>query len=236
MSLWFTPLGWVLAIVLVFLQGGVFVTIVTSFATNPELTLDVGPLQAFYGQSVFVPLALMFVCLPLSMRTFAEERRRGTIDNLLSAPVGASSVVLGKYIAIVVSFIIMWLPSTLFPLLLRHVVDVEWPVVLTSYLGIVGLGVTVLSVGLLCSVITQSQFMALALSSTLLLALLLLGTVEFVGGDGWLKSLCAHVSIQSQLAEMSQGIVATSRLVFDITLSALAIYLATRVVDSWRWS
>ncbi len=235
-SLWFTPLAWVLLLALLLLQGGVFASIVTNFATNPELTLDVGPLQAFYGQSVFVPLTFVFLCPTLTMRTFAEERRAGTIENLLSAPVDVSAVVLGKYVAALLSFMILWLPSAAFPLLLRHVIDVEWRVVGTSYLGIFGLGAGFLSIGVLCSAMTRSQFVALALSSGVLLVFVLLGVAEYTVGSGWLQSFCSHVAIQSQLAEMSQGVAATRRLAFDATLIALPLFLAIRVVDSWRWS
>ena len=235
-SLWLTPLAWVLLLTLVLLQGGVFASIVTSFATNPELTLDVGPLQAFYGQSVFVPLTLVFLCPTLTMRTFAEERRGGTIENLLSAPTSVSAIVLGKYVAALVSFVILWLPSVAFPSLLRHVIEVEWRVVGTSYLGVFGLGAGFLALGVLCSAITRSQFVALTLTCGVILVFVLLGVVEYTVEGGWVQSFCGHVAIQSQLAEMSQGIVATRRLVFDATLIALPLFLAVRVVDSWRWS
>jgi ABC-2 type transport system permease protein len=235
-SLWYTPLAWVLLLGLLMLQGGVFASIVTSFATNPELTLDVGPLQAFYGQSVFVPLTLEFLCPTLTMRTFAEERRVGTIENLLAAFVSVSAIVLGKYVAVLTSFVILWTPSVAFPLLLRDVMDVEWRVVGTSYLGVFGLGAGFLALGVLCSAMTRSQFVALALTSGAILVFVLLGVVEYTVEGGWVQSLCGHVAIQSQLAEMSQGIAATRRLAFDATLIALPLFLAVRVVDSWRWS
>jgi len=235
-SLWMTPLAWLLFIPLVLLQGGVFATIVTSFATNPEPLVDIGPLQAFYGQSVFVPLALLFTCPALTMRSFAEERRSGTIENLLAAPVTATAIVLGKYVAALLSFIILWLPTLLYPLTLRGVLFVDWHVVGTSYIGIFGIGAGLIAIGILCSTMSRTQFLALVLSSGILLAFVLLGIGENVFEDGGLQSLCSHLSIQSQLAECSQGLLSLRRFVFDGTLAALPLFLSIRVVDSWRWS
>ncbi len=235
-SLWLTPLAWILWLALLLIEGGVFASIVTSFATNTGLTLDVGPLQAFYGQSIFVPLTFLFVCPTLSMRSFAEERRTGTIDNLLSAPVSSASIVLGKYLALLLSFIVLWLPTLLYPLVLRSVMAVEWKVVATSYLGIFGLGAGFLAIGVLCSAMTRSQFLSLVLTSGVLLAFIVLGVGENVFDSGLLQTLCSHVAIQSQLTETAQGIVSARRVIFDVTLAMVPIFLAVRVVDSWRWS
>ena len=235
-SLWLTPLAWILWLALLLIEGGVFASIVTTFATNPGLTLDVGPLQAFYGQSVFVPLTFLFVCPTLSMRAFAEERRTGTIENLLSAPVSAAAIVLGKYLALLVSFSVLWLPTLLYPLVLRSVAEVEWKVVASSYVGIFGLGAGFLAIGVLCSTMTRSQFLSLVLSSGVLLAFIVLGIGENVFDAGFLQAFCSHVAIQSQLMETAQGIVSARRLIFDGTLIAVPLFLSVRVVDSWRWS
>jgi len=235
-SLWLTPLGWILLLVLLLLQGSIFTSIVTSFATSPELTLDVGPLQAFYGQSVFVPLTLLFLCPALTMRSFAEERRTGTIENLLSAPVSANVIVGGKYLAALLSYVLLWLPTTLYPLVLRSVLDVEWRVVATSYLGIFGLGAGFLALGVLCSTMAKSQFLSLVLTSGIILAFVLLGVGEYVFDNGWVQVLCSQLAIQSQLTEMAQGVVSVRRLVFDFTLIALPLFFSIRIVDAWRWS
>jgi ABC-2 type transport system permease protein len=235
-SLWFTPLAWVLWLALLLLQGGVFATIVASFATNSELTLDVGPLQVFYGQSVFVPLMFLFLCPTLTMRSFAEEKRTGTIENILSAPVSAAAIVLGKYLAALLSFVVLWLPTLLYPVMLRGVAEIEWRVVATSYLGVFGMGAGFLAIGILCSTMAKSQFLSLVLCGGVVLALILIGVGENVFEGGNIHAICSHLAVQSQLAEMAQGIVSLRRLVFDITLVALPLSLAVRVVDSWRWS
>src|SRR5690606_10049229 len=105
LSLWVTPLAWVLLVVFLLLEGAVFYSIVVHFATLPDISVDTGPVQAFFGQeSILLLLTLMLLCPALTMRTFAEERRSGTIEALLTAPVTPTAVVLGKYLAVVTTY------------------------------------------------------------------------------------------------------------------------------------
>ncbi len=120
LSLWVTPLAWVLLSVSLLLQGGVFYSIVVHFAQLSELTLDTGPLQAYFGQhSVLLSITLLLICPALSMRTFAEERRSGTIESLLTAPVSAGALVLGKYGAVLSTYVLIWAPTLLYAVILR---------------------------------------------------------------------------------------------------------------------
>ena len=235
-GLWLTPLAWILLFALLVLQGAAFASIVANFAATTEPTLEVGPMQAFYGQSVFVPLSFLFLCPTLTMRSFAEERRSGTIENLLSAPVDITAIVLGKYAAALITFAVLWLPSVAYPLILRQIADIDWHTVAASYLGIYGLGAGFLAIGIFCSVVARSQFMALALTTAVVLLFLFFGTAEYAISDGWLRLLYDQVAIQSQLAEMSQGIISLRRVAFDATLIALPLFLSTRIVGAWRWS
>ena len=86
LSLWVTPLAWVLITVFLILQGSVYYSIVSHFSSLPELSVDYGPVQAYFGQTLFVLVSLLLLCPALTMRTFAEERRSGTIETLLTAP------------------------------------------------------------------------------------------------------------------------------------------------------
>lgn len=236
LSLWVTPLAWVLLSVFLLLQGGVFYSIVVHFAQMTDLTLDAGPLQAYFGQhSVLLSITLLLICPALSMRTFAEERRSGTIEALLTAPVSATAVVLGKYFAVISTYILMWAPTVLYALILRTTGNIDWPVVGTSYLGLGLVGASYLALGMLMSSLTRSQLIALLLAIFVQFGIFVLGIGEYVFEPGPLRDLCAHVSLSTQLEEMSKGIVDLRRVVFDLSLVCWGLFVTTRVVDSWRW-
>ncbi|MEB2314141.1 MAG: ABC transporter permease [Sorangiineae bacterium] len=235
LSLWVTPLAWVLLVVFLLLQGASFYSIVHSYAAFSQLGVDSGPVQGYFGQSFFILVSLLIVCPALTMRLLAEERRSGTIESLLTAPVTSAAVVLGKYLATLTTYAAMWAPTVLYVFILRKTGTVDWHVVGSSYLGLFGVGAGYLAIGTLMSAMTRSQLLALLLTAAVLFGLVILGLGEYIFEPGVLRDLSAHVSVMSQFGEMSKGIVDLRRLVFDLSLVALPLFVAARVVDSWRW-
>ena len=237
LSLWVTPLAWVLLVVFLVLQGGIFYNIVAHFSNLTDLSLDSGPLETFFGQqSVLISMTLLLLCPALSMRLFAEERRSGTIEALLTAPVTPLAAVLGKYLATLSTYVLIWLPTLLYAILLKDTGNVDWGALGASYLGVFGIGASYLGIGILMSAMTKSQLLALMLSVLVQFGLFVLGIGEYIFDPGALRDLSAYVSVAGQMEEFSKGIVDLRRLVFDASLVLLALFMTTRVVDSWRSS
>jgi len=235
LSLWVTPLAWVLLVVFLLLQGGIFYNIVRHFSNLADLSLDSGPLQAYFGQqSVLMSMTLLLLCPALSMRLFAEERRSGTIETLLTAPVSALGAVMGKYLATLSTYVLIWLPTLLYAVVLRDTGSVDWGALGASYLGVFAVGAGYLALGLLMSTLSKSQLVAMMLTVLVQFGVFVLGIGEYVFDPGVLRDVCAYVSLAGQMEEFSKGIVDLRRLVFNGTLAFLALFLAVRVVDSWR--
>ncbi|EYF02022.1 ABC transporter permease [Chondromyces apiculatus] len=234
-SLFVTPLAWVLLTAFLLVQGLHFFLIVTHFANQADLAVDAGPVQSFFGQTILPYLPLLLICPLLTMRLFAEERRSGTIEALLTAPVGTTGVVLAKYMAALVTYVIMWAPTLLYLVLIQQTGEVDWRVVAASYLGVTLVGAGYLAIGTMTSAMTQSQVLAAVLSAMALVALFMLGIGEFIFTDGPLNALCAHVSVWTQMNDFSRGIVDLRRITFDATLILVPLFVAVRAVDAWRW-
>jgi ABC-2 type transport system permease protein len=235
LALWVTPLAWVLLVAFLLIQGLSFYSIVLHITAMSEVSIDYGPVQAYFGQSIFVIISLLLICPALTMRVFAEERRSGTIETLLTAPVTPSAVVAGKYLAALVPYVAIWAPTLLYIVILRNTGTVDWAVVGSSYLGVFGIGAGYLAVGTLMSAMTKSQLLALVLSVLVQFGLFILGIGEYIFEPGLLHSISSHVSVLTQMDEFSKGVVDLRRLVFDATLVALPLFVTVRVVDSWRW-
>jgi ABC-2 type transport system permease protein len=235
LSLWVTPLAWVLLVAFLLLQGLSFYSIVLHVTSTAQLGIDHGPVQAYFGQSLFVILSLLLVCPALTMRLLAEERRSGTIEALLTAPITPAAVVLGKYLATLTTYVLIWAPTVLYVAILRETGVVDWPVVGASYLGVFAIGAGYLAIGTLMSAMTRSQLLAFVLSVLVQFGVFILGIGEYIFEPGMLLDLSTHVSVLSQMDELSKGIVDLRRLVYDATLVVFPLYLAVRVVDSWRW-
>jgi ABC-2 type transport system permease protein len=149
--------------------------------------------------------------------------------------VSAAQVVLGKYVATFTTFLLMWIPTVLYVVILRTTGDVDWQVVASSYLGVLGVGAGYLAVGTLMSAMSKSQLVAMMLTSLVIFGLLILGIGERIFEPGPIRDVCAHISVLSQVDELSKGVVDLRRLVFDATLVMLPLFVTVRVVDSWRW-
>ena len=230
-----TPLAWVQIGIFLLVQGMHFYLLVNHFSEQAEVAGDQTPVQAFFGNTVLLYLVLFLLVPPMTMRLFSEERRSGTIETLMTAPVSTPAVVLGKYLAAVSVYVVMWLPTLLYLFILRRTGAVDWQVVGASYLGVLLVGAGYLSIGLFMSALTRSQFLALVGTAVVLLVLFILGVGEFVTPAGsTLHDVCAYVSVWAQMNDFASGVIDSRRLVYDATLIVFPLFFTARAVDGWR--
>jgi ABC-2 type transport system permease protein len=231
-----TPLAWVLITVFLLVQGMHFFLLVDHFASAGQQISDQTPLQAFFGNTVLLYLVLFLLVPPMTMRLFAEERRSGTIESLMTAPVSSVGVVLAKYAAVLTTYVAMWVPTVLYLIILRQTGEIDASVAASAYLGVLLVGGGYLSLGILMSAITKSQFLALVLTAMVILALFILGVGEFVTREGtMMHDVCSHVSVWAHMNDFASGVVDSRRLVFYGSLIVLPLFVTVRAVDAWRW-
>ena len=235
-SFFVTPIAWVLLVVFLLVQGLHFHLLVQHFSANAELT-DQTPLQAFFGNTVFFYLVLFLFAPALTMRLFAEERRSGTIEPLLTSPVSSTAIVLGKYAAALSTYTAMWLPTLLYVVILARTGPIDIGTVASSYLGVLLVGAGYLAIGLLMSAITSSQLIALLLTSLVVIALFMVGIFgEYIARDGTLvHAIAVHVSVWAQMNDFASGVIDSRRIVFCTTLVVVPLFAAVRALESSRW-
>ncbi|MCH2107813.1 MAG: ABC transporter permease [Polyangiaceae bacterium] len=235
-SFWTTPLAWVLLTVFLGLQGGIFTSIVVHTIQQGSAS-PFGPLSAYFGQqSILLTISLLLLCPALTMRSFAEERKTLSIDLLLAAPIRSSSIVLGKYLAALATYLLIWLPTVLYALILRPTGTIDLGALLTSYFGLLLIGMSSLALGTLLSALAKSQLVALLLTIGVQFGLFVLGLGEYLLPDGPFRDLCAHLSLASMLEEISRGLLDSRRVIFHLSLTLWATYITTEMVESWRSS
>ena len=231
-----TPLAWVLIVVFLVVQGMHFFLLVDHFARQPDIGGDETPLSAFFGNTVLLYLVLFVLVPPMTMRSFAEERRSGTIEMLMTAPVSSTAVVLAKYAAVLTTYVAMWLPTALYLVILGRTGELDWHAAASAYLGVLLVGAGYLSLGLCASALTRSQFLAMVWTALVLLVFFILGIGEFVTREGSaMHAVCEHVSVWAHMNDFASGLVDTRHLVFYATLTVLPLFVATRAVEAWRW-
>jgi ABC-2 type transport system permease protein len=231
-----TPLAWALIVVFLIVQGMHFFLLVDHFARQADVTGDETPLSAFFGNTVVLYLVLFLLVPPMTMRSFAEERRSGTIETLMSAPVSSAAVVLAKYAAVLTTYVAMWLPTILYLVILGRTGPLDWRAAASAYLGVMLVGAGYLAVGTCASALTRSQLLAMVWTALVLLVLFILGIGEFVTREGTaMHEVCAHVSVWGHMNDFASGIVDSRRIVFYGAMIVLPLFITTRAVEAWRW-
>ncbi len=237
LSFFVTPLAWVLFVVFLVAQGLHFQLVIEHFAQNGLLS-DQTPLQAFFGNTVFFYMVLFLFVPALTMRAFAEERARGTLEALVTSPVTTTEIVVAKYLAVLLTYAAMWVPTLLYVVVLGRSGSIDFGATASAYAGALLVGATYLAVGILMSSLTSSQLVALSLSGLVLLGLFLVGLVgESFAKDGTaLHDVAVHVSAWATMNDFAAGIVDTRRVVFAASLILVSLYGAVRSVEAARWS
>jgi ABC-2 type transport system permease protein len=229
-----SPLGWALLTMVLLINGGVFWVLV-SFLADPRTPASATPLEYFFGQTIFFWLVLLFVAPVLTMRLLAEERRSGTIEVLMTAPISETQVVVGKYLAALVFYTTLWLPSLVYAAIIAAYGDVDWGPVASGYLGILAIGALFLGVGIFASSLTRSQIVAALATFAMLMVFFSFGVMESLFESQTLKEAFGYMNLWQHMEDFSRGIVDTRRLVFYASVTALFLFLSSRSLEARKW-
>ena len=230
-------LAWILTAIYLFIVGVILSLSIEDFADMSMAAMR-GMGQSNVMEQLVPPLMttmgflLLFFLPLLTMRLFAEERRSGTLDLLLTYPLTEAQILGGKFLA-ALSVMGMMLAFTLSGfLLLGRMTPVEWPVLGIGYLGLVLMGGAFLAFGMWASSLTSSQLVAAVVTYGGLLMLWILSGVD---RSGALKEKVGDLSALAHLSNMTKGVLDTQDLVYFLALTALFLFLTARVLESRKW-
>lgn len=186
----------------------------------------------FFGGTLLYWLFLLFLVALMTMRLFAEERQRGALDLLLSAPVPEGALLTGKFFGVLAAYVALWLPTLGYVALLGHYSGtsaLDTGPIAGGYLGTLLVGASTLAVGILASALAPTPLVAAATSFTTLSLLLLSGLVAEIYIDSpRLQAILAYGNLFQHLDEMARGIVDSRRVVYHVSLCVAALGIAAR--------
>jgi ABC-2 type transport system permease protein len=202
--------------------------------------MGMGPGQVNVNQAMIRPLILqisvvtLFVLPMITMRTYSEEKRSGTIELLLTSPVSDLEIILGKFVGALSLYALMLLVTVPTVTLLFWYGDPDWKPVVTAYLGLLLIGASFISYGLFISSLTKNQIVAGVLTFCTLLMLLLVSWMQdFVGPVG--QSIISALAVFEHFEDFSKGIIDTKHLVYYASVITFGLFLTAKSVDSERW-
>jgi ABC-2 type transport system permease protein len=223
-----TPSGYLIAAATLLVQGLLFNT--RALGGGAKLSSQV--LQDFLRDSS----GTVTVCaVLLAMRLFAEERQSGTLVLLYTSPIREAEIVIGKFLSALVVLSIVILLSLYLPALIFVHGKVSIGHIAGGYAGLLGVGAATLALGVLGSALSRNQLMAGVVSAVLIFVLFLCWGLSKVV-DQPLGTVISYFSLyERHFFPFMRGLVQLSDVVYYASVVYLALFAATRVVQSQRW-
>lgn len=240
----FSPVAWIVWTLFLFIAGWFFFSAVYQFSAivatyaglGQEDVLEHLNLNEFVIAGLFQNLLVLFLFLvpALTMRAFAEERRQGTDELLLTAPVGAGQVVAGKFLGLLAVALVLVAATGFYVLLLTRYGDPETGPIVTGLLGLVLALAALVAVGFAVSTLTKSPVVA-AVGAFVAFLLLFIVDWPSESAHGWVKTAMHALSLPAHFEGFARGTVSSVDVAYFVSLAALGLFSARATLASQRW-
>jgi ABC-2 type transport system permease protein len=241
-SYFVSPIAYVVLTVFLALTGFFFYSILTAVVQSTMMQSQMGQgmqpvdVPGIVSRSFFgtMSVVLLFMIPMLTMGLFAEEKKRGTIELLLTTPVSNFQAMMGKYLASLTFLVIMFLASGVTMSALFFYGHPELKPMLGGYLGLLLYGAALLAVGLFISTLTENQIVAVVITFGVILVLWLIESFS-TGAMGVTKDVLSYLSVIGHLDDFIKGVIDTSHVIFYLTFAFVGLFLTYRSLESMRW-
>lgn len=178
---------------------------------------------------------IMLFFLPfLTARAYAEEKRSGTIELLLTSPLRDMEIILGKFLGAFALFLLMLAVTAVHMGILFLYGEPEPGSILTGYLGLTLMGGSFIALGLLVSSATRNQVVAGVGTFSLLLLFWVLSWMADSAGPTT-GTILSYLSILEHFDDFSKGVIDTAHVAYYLSFIAFGLFLTAKSVDSVRW-
>ena len=191
---------------------------------------------------IIAPWVFMFLIPAVTMRSFAEENKTGTIELLLTRPLSDFQIVAAKYAAGVLLVLFSLVPTLIYFISVYYLAsprgNVDVGGISGSYIGLLFLGSAFVSIGVFASAVSNNQIISFILA-------VIISFFFHVGFDslsmlsstagGLLPDILSQIGINAHYASMSRGVIDTRDLVYFITLTAFFVMLTRFVMEKRKW-
>ena len=234
-SIFVSPVAYVVLVGCALAVSAGFVAVLAAMTENNVKGYSI--VAAMLGSFIFwIPFMIQIPFI--SMRTFSEEYKMGTIEMLLTAPVREWEVVLSKFAAIVSLFVLLWVPLALDIVYIyafsNQKFDLTWGMALLPFGLVILLGMFFISICLLASSLTKNQVIAAILGFAFIFLVFCLNFLTYFDHSGGTRDLAAYVGCLGHMDTACRGILDTRPVVFYLSGTIFFLFLTQRVLESRR--
>ena len=177
---------------------------------------------------------ILFIMPMITMRTYSEEKRSGSIELLLTSPLTDVEIILGKFFGALGLYAALLAVTLLYMAILFVYGNPEWRPLVAGYLGLLLMGGAFISIGLLISSMTNNQIVAGTITFVVFLLFWIIGWFADTAGPT-VGPITSWLSITEHFDDFSKGIIDTTHLVYYLSFITLGLFLTAKSVDSERW-
>ena len=236
-----SPIGYILIGLFALLFGYFFYLYLMMFVRQSEQMMQFGGgggtnVNQMMIRGLFQNTAviILFVMPMITMRTYSEEKRSGTIELLLTSPITDLEIIVGKFLGALALYGAMLIVTMLYMAILFRIGNPEWRPIVAGYLGLLLMGGCFLAAGLFISSLTKNQIVAGFLTFATFLMLWIINWIGESSGPTT-RDLVNYLSITEHLDDFSRGIIDTKHVVYYLSFITFGLFLTAKSVDSERW-
>jgi ABC-2 type transport system permease protein len=190
--------------------------------------------QVIRGVLQNASVVILFIMPMITMRTYSEEKRSGTIELLLTSPVTDVEIILGKFFGALGLYVTILFVTLLYMGILFYYGNPEWRPLVSGYLGLLLMGGAFIAIGLLISSTTNNQIVAGVVTFVVFLLFWIVGWFGDSAGPT-IGPITRWLSITEHFDDFSKGIIDTKHVLYYLTLITFGLFLTAKSVDTERW-
>lgn len=182
-----------------------------------------------------INLIFIFAIPALTMRLLSEEKKLRTYDLLLTAPITATDIAVGKFLAAFGAALTLVAISFIYPLGTAFIANVNFGPLLSAYLGLLLVAACYVAVGIFSSALTESIVLSVVMGLIFNLVLWFISQGTDFSDNSVYQAVMEYISLGQHFMSFIRGSIKTSSIVFFVSVVSLFVFLTQRVVESSRW-
>ena len=190
-------------------------------------------MRGYFG---LMPWMFLFFVPAVTMKLWAEEKKLGTMELLMTLPLKEYEVVLGKYLAGFMLFAVSIVLTFIIPIVLFALGNPDGGPIVGGYVGVLLMGAAYLAIGLFASTLTENQIVAFILGVVVCFALLIIGE-DFVlfSVPQWLVPAFSFLGLGSHFASIGRGVLDSRDLIYYLSLIGFFLYMSVHTIEARKW-
>lgn len=211
----------------------VFILVSNWFFFNSFFLADQVSLRYFFS---LMPWILLFITPAITMRLWAEEKRSGTIETLLTLPITDWQLVGAKFLSAVTFVLVMLIFSLPLPITVSALGNLDWGPVAGGFIGSLFLAGAYLAAGIFISSLTRDQIVAFILGLLVCFAFFIVGA-DFVlaQAPSFLAPVMSFIGLGSHFDSISRGVIDTRDVIFYISFIFIFLWFNVLVIEKRNW-